>query len=56
MRRGSLAVSILSGLTGIAVLAAAVSMDQVVSLGGLLGVVLLVNAIVRFAMARRPAD
>jgi hypothetical protein len=44
---------ILSALAGIAVLAAAFTMDAMVSMGSLLGVLLLLSAALRFALARR---
>jgi threonine/homoserine efflux transporter RhtA len=54
MRRGSLAVAVLSILGGIAALAGAVTTDQIVSPLAALGVVLVLNAGVRLLMARRP--
>ncbi|MDP2327738.1 MAG: hypothetical protein Q8M79_06590 [Dehalococcoidia bacterium] len=53
MRRGSIAVAVLSVLGGIAALAGALLTDQVVSPLAALGVVLIANAAVRFAMATR---
>lgn len=53
MRVGALVTPILSALAGIAVLAAALAMGETVSMGSLLGALLLVSALLRFVLARR---
>jgi hypothetical protein len=53
MDRANLFVAMLSALVGAIALAFALASGQPVSLGGLLGVVLLLNAIVRYQLARQ---
>ncbi len=53
MRRGNLAVAILSALGAVAALAAVVATQEPVSLSSVLVVVLTANAAVRYEMARR---
>jgi hypothetical protein len=52
MRLNHLIMAIISGIGGVLALAITLLVDQPVSLGTLLGVVLLLNALVRLRMAR----
>jgi len=53
MDRANLVVAVLSALIGLIALSLALSSGRVLSLGSVLGVVLLANAIVRYQLARQ---
>lgn len=53
MDRANALVAILSALIGVTSLSIALSRGGIVSLGGVLGGVLLLNAVARFQLARR---
>jgi hypothetical protein len=53
VRVSALITPVLSAVAGIVVLAAALALDEPVSMGSLLGVLLLLSAALRFALARR---
>lgn len=53
MDRANLLVALLSALIGLIALTMALSSGRVVSLGSVLGLVLLANAVVRYQIARQ---
>jgi len=53
MDRANLVVALVSALIGLIALSMALSSGRVLSLGSVLGVVLLANAIVRYQLARQ---
>ncbi len=53
MDRANLLVALLSALIGVIALSFALSGGRVISLGSVLGIVLLVNAVVRYQLARQ---
>lgn len=53
MDRANLMVALLSALIGVIALSMALSSGRVVSLGSVLGIVLLANAVVRYQLARQ---
>jgi len=53
MDRANFVVALLSALIGAIALGLALSSGRVISLGSLLGVVLLANAVVRYQLARQ---
>ncbi len=53
MDRANLFVALLSALIGVIALSMALSSGRVISLGSVLGVVLLANAVVRYQLARQ---
>jgi len=54
MDRANLFVALLSAVIGVVALVAALTSGEPIGLSGLLAVVLLLNAIVRFQLARQP--
>lgn len=53
MDRANLLVAMLSALIGLIALTMALSSGRLISLGSILGVVLLANAVVRYQLARQ---
>lgn len=53
MDRANLLVALLSALIGVVALSMALSSGRVISLGSVLGLVLLANAVVRYQLARQ---
>ncbi len=53
MDRANLMVALLSALIGIVALSMALSSGRILSLGSILGLVLLANAMVRYQLARQ---
>ena len=53
MDRANLLVALLSAFIGVIALGIALSGGRVISLGSVLGIVLLVNAVVRYQLARQ---